>query len=80
MILLTLKSSVSWNIADTLGKSAPFLFNCFTADVKAMVLYSGESLLAGEVCLRNDCTVRLYELIIMITIISSVLSTIICDY
>lgn len=45
-----------------------------------MVLYSGESLLTGEVCLGNGCTVWLYELIIMITIINFVLSTIIRDY
>lgn len=53
MILLALKSSVSWNIAAILGKSGPFPFNIFIAEVKAMVLYSGESLLAGEVCLKE---------------------------
>lgn len=76
MILLALKSSVCWNIADILGKSTPFPVNIDMAEVNAVVLYSGESLLPG----RFACTVWLYELIIMIAIINFVLSTIIRDY
>lgn len=83
MIILALESSGCWNTAETLGKAAPFPFSTFSEEVKALlllqqVLYPGESSLTGEVC-PNGCTVWLYELTVMITIISLVFS-IIHDY